>query len=90
VRFVCKPFEKLDKFRGVHVVTNPPYGVRIQDTGEDFHLRFKKLFDIFEDSRICLISPSNNLEGSLKVKALKKLRFQNSGIWTWFYIFDSK
>lgn len=90
IRFVCKPFEKLDKFKSVHVVTNPPYGMRIQDTGEDFHLKFKKLFDIFEDSRICLISPNNNLEESLKVKALKKLRFQNSGIWTWFYIFDSR
>ncbi|MCS7174722.1 MAG: RNA methyltransferase [Pseudothermotoga sp.] len=88
-KFLCKPLEKLGKFKNVHVVTNPPYGVRIRNSKENLHLTLKKLFDTFENSTVCLASPDGELEELFKTKASKKLRFQNSGIWTWFYIFNS-
>ncbi|MGB9789796.1 MAG: THUMP domain-containing class I SAM-dependent RNA methyltransferase [Thermotoga caldifontis] len=89
VRFLNKAFEELESFKNVHVVTNPPYGLRIKNVGEDFHSHLARLFDIFEDSTVCFLSPAADLERVFKRKASKKIKFQNSGVWTYFYIFES-
>ncbi|MDK2923824.1 MAG: putative N6-adenine-specific methylase [Pseudothermotoga sp.] len=87
VEFSCKRFEELEGFKNVHVITNPPYGIRLKEIDRNFLAKLAKLLDKFADSKICVLSPAD-LERILKIKASKKLRFQNSGIWTWYYIFE--
>lgn len=89
VEFDCKSFEELRKFDSVHVITNPPYGVRLKGVDKDLP-KLAMLLDKFVNSRICVLNPREDLEHILKIKASKKLKFQNSGIWTWYYIFEPK
>ncbi|WP_448535368.1 THUMP domain-containing class I SAM-dependent RNA methyltransferase [Pseudothermotoga sp.] len=88
VEFACKSFEELQRFDNVHVVTNPPYGVRLKGVDKDLLPKLAMLLNKFAHSMICVLSPREDLEHILKIKASKKLRFQNSGIWTWYYIFE--
>ncbi|ANQ53298.1 RNA methyltransferase [Thermosipho sp. 1063] len=69
-------------FDNVWVVTNPPYGERIK-TDVDFSLFLKK----FKNSKFYILSPDNQFEKFFGRRATKKIRFQNSGIWVWFYMF---
>lgn len=90
VKFACKFVEKLERFKNVHVVTNPPYGVRLKAKDEEFLSKLGRMLDIFEGSTVCVLTPKEDLERILRVKPTKKLKFQNSGIWTHFYIFESQ
>lgn len=89
VIFRCKSFDKLNPFTPgqAHVVTNPPFGMRMKEGDSHFYRDLSKLFYLFEDCRICLITPKENFEEIVKIRATKKFKFQNSGIWTWCYIF---
>jgi putative N6-adenine-specific DNA methylase len=75
-------FNNLKKFENCWVVTNPPYGERLKND-----INFSKLWDIFVDSKIYILSPDSNFERLVQKKARKKIRFQNSGIWVWLYMF---
>ncbi len=88
VRFEKKDFFKLKVFDSpVHVVTNPPYGLRTSEIDSEFYRKLTRLFKLFPDSRICLITPKENFEKLVGKEPQKKFRFQNSGLWTWCYIF---
>ncbi|AEH50947.1 rRNA (guanine-N(2)-)-methyltransferase [Pseudothermotoga thermarum DSM 5069] len=88
IRFEKKDFFKLDPFdQSVHVVTNPPYGLRIEGIDNKFYRNLARFFVVFPHSTICVITSKENLEKLFGKKPRKKFRFQNSGIWTWCYIF---
>jgi len=89
VIFKCKSFDKLSPFtpRQAHVVTNPPFGMRLKEGDSHFYKDLSRLFYLFENCRICLITPKENFEDMVKKRATKRFKFQNSGIWTWCYIF---
>ncbi len=82
-------FEDLKTFKGrFHVLTNPPFGIRLKEGDSKFYRNLPRLRELFLDSKVCLITPKEDLEKFFGEKAVKKFRFQNSGIWTWCYIFD--
>ncbi|HOJ88124.1 MAG TPA: THUMP domain-containing protein [Pseudothermotoga sp.] len=90
VVFECRSFESLEPFRNrkLHVVTNPPFGFRMKEANSEFYRKLARLTHTFLDSTVCLITPREDLEKFFNKKAKKKFRFQNSGIWTWCYIFE--
>jgi len=88
VRFHCSDFEKLPIFREkLHIVTNPPFGLRMREGNASFYRKLSKLRKIFPDARLCLITPREDLQKMISIKLQRKFRFQNSGLWTWCYIF---
>ncbi|ABR30057.1 RNA methyltransferase [Thermosipho melanesiensis] len=66
----------------VWIVTNPPYGERLS-----YNIDFSKFLKNFEDSKFYILFPNRNFEKMFGKKATKKIRFQNSGIWVWFYMY---
>lgn len=88
VSFECRHFEELQTLKDhVHVVTNPPFGLRLNEGNVRFYRNLSKLFTTFPNANVCVITPRSNLEKLLKHSAKRKFRFQNSGLWTWCYIF---
>ncbi len=82
-------FEDLKSFKDqFHVISNPPFGIRLKEGDSKFYRHLSKIINLFPNSKICLITPKEDLEKLFAVKAKKKFRFQNSGIWTWCYIFE--
>ncbi len=91
VRFEKRDFFQLQKFDdSVHIVTNPPYGYRITEVNNQFYRGLSRFFTTFPKSRICIITTKNNLEKFLGKRPEKKFKFQNSGLWTWCYIFENQ
>lgn len=88
ILFECRRFEELQPLKDhVHVVTNPPFGVRLDEGDAKFYRSLSKIFTTFPKANVCVITPRPNLEKLLKHRAKRKFRFQNSGLWTWCYIF---
>lgn len=89
VLFHTKAFEELKPFKEkFHVLTNPPFGIRLKEGNSRFYRHLSKIIDVFPNSKICLITPKEDLEKFFTNRASKKFKFQNSGIWTWCYIFE--
>lgn len=87
--FHTKAFEDLRPFKEKsYVLTNPPFGIRLKEGDSKFYRNLSKITDLFPNSKICLITPRQDLEKFFACKAKKKFKFQNSGIWTWCYIFE--
>lgn len=87
--FYAKAFEDLSPFRErFHVLTNPPFGIRLKEGDSKFYKSLSKMAELFPNSKICLITPRQDLERIFGCRAKKKFKFQNSGIWTWCYIFE--
>ncbi len=86
IKFECKDFEKLQTYNEeCYVISNLPYGIRLQEN--DILSKLPKLHSIFPKGKFYLLHPSEQLEKYFGRKADKKIRFQNSGIWTWLYMF---
>ncbi len=86
VRFYCEDFQKLQVYdEKCYVISNLPYGVRLEEN--EILNKISKLREIFPKGKFYLLHPSEQLEKYFGKKADKNLRFQNSGIWTWLYMF---
>lgn len=85
VELKCADFRNLPVFRDkAWIISNLPYGERLK---EDEILPFlPKLREKFQNSNFYLLHPSDKLEKFFG-KAQKKIRFQNSGIWTYLYMY---
>lgn len=83
--FRCSDFKDLTVFEDrTWVISNLPYGERLK--GEEILSFLPKLREKFPNSNFYLLHPSGELE-KLLGKASKKIRFQNSGIWTYLYMY---
>jgi len=83
IEFKVKNFEELlPNKEELYIITNPPYGERIKS-----NVDFSTIFQKFPKANVYILSPDNNFEKIVGKKATKKIRFQNSGIWVWYYMF---
>lgn len=82
INFHVSDFKNIKNMENAWVVTNPPYGERIKE-----EIDFSKLWDIFQNFKLYLLSPDSKFEKKVGKAAKKKIRFQNSGIWVWLYMY---
>jgi putative N6-adenine-specific DNA methylase len=83
IEIKVKRFEELlPNNEKLYIITNPPYGERIKSD-----IDFSTIFQKFPKANVYILSPDNNFEKKVGRKAKKKIRFQNSGIWVWYYMF---
>lgn len=85
VDFSCMDFRNLPAFsEKAWVISNLPYGERLKsvDVLKDIHILKKK----FPNGNFYFLHPDSNFE-KIFGKATKKIRFQNSGIWTYLYMY---
>ncbi|MFN6991876.1 MAG: class I SAM-dependent RNA methyltransferase [Fervidobacterium sp.] len=84
VHFKCIDFKKLPVItEECYVVSNLPYGERLDDNVlRDITILKEK----FPNGKFYLLHPSEKFEAYFG-KATKKFRFQNSGIWTYLYMY---
>ncbi|ODN31122.1 THUMP domain-containing class I SAM-dependent RNA methyltransferase [Fervidobacterium thailandense] len=84
VNFLCADFRGLPTVHEkVYVVSNLPYGQRLTD---DVLSYIDVLRKKFPNGFFYLLHPSGDFENYFG-KATKKFRFQNSGIWTYLYMY---
>lgn len=84
IEFKCIDFKKLESFREYsYVISNLPYGERLD---VDILKEIKILKQKFPNAKYYLLHPSEKFETYFG-KATKKFRFQNSGIWTYGYMY---
>ncbi|HOJ94638.1 MAG TPA: RNA methyltransferase, partial [Fervidobacterium nodosum] len=84
IDFKCTDFRKLPVFNEpAYVISNLPYGQRIE---VDILKEIKILREKFPKGKFYLIHPSEDFEKYFG-KATKKFKFQNSGIWTYLYMY---
>ncbi|MBO8161282.1 MAG: RNA methyltransferase [Thermosipho sp. (in: Bacteria)] len=83
VEFQNRDFNKLGRIdERCYIVTNPPYGERLKT-----NIDYSSIWNKFPNSNVYILSPDSNFEKKIGRRAKKKIRFQNSGIWVWFYMF---
>ncbi|MDN5324329.1 MAG: putative N6-adenine-specific methylase [Thermosipho sp. (in: thermotogales)] len=83
IEFKMKDFEDLQGNNNrLYIITNPPYGERIKS-----NIDFSKIFQKFPKANVYILSPDSKFEKKVGRKSTKKIRFQNSGIWVWYYMF---
>lgn len=84
VQFKCIDFKKLPTItEECYIVSNLPYGERLDDNVlRDINILKEK----FPNGKFYLLHPSEKFEAYFG-KATKKFRFQNSGIWTYLYMY---
>ncbi|SHH31224.1 THUMP domain-containing class I SAM-dependent RNA methyltransferase [Thermosipho atlanticus] len=81
--FQVRDFNNIEPIdRKVYIITNPPYGERLKSNVE-----LKDIWEKFPKANVYILSPDNKFEKKVGRKARKKIRFQNSGIWVWYYMF---
>lgn len=84
LEFRCIDFKKLEPFYEYsYVISNLPYGERLD---MDILTDIKLLRQKFSNAKYYLLHPSEKFEKYFG-KATKKFRFQNSGIWTYGYMY---
>ncbi len=85
IDFSCSDFRKLPTFdKKTWVISNLPYGERLKD--RDILKDILILREKFPNANFYLLHPDNDFEKKFG-KATKKVRFQNSGIWTYLYMY---
>ncbi len=84
IYFKCTDFRKLPVFNEpAYVISNFPYGQRIE---VDILKEISTLKEKFPKGKFYLVHPSEDFEKHFG-KATKKFKFQNSGIWTYLYMY---
>ncbi|QTA37312.1 RNA methyltransferase [Thermosipho ferrireducens] len=87
IRFFQSSFDNIPgRDDNVYIITNPPYGSRLQ-LEPGFIKRLNILWKKFPEAKIYILSPEKDFEKKLGIRATKKFRFQNSGLWIWYYMF---
>ena len=88
VKVFRENFKKVTAYKDFGIiVSNPPYGVRIEDTvWKDIHI----LFETFPNWSINLVSPYKNPQRFLKISPDKTIPFLNSGVRVYFLQFYKK
>lgn len=71
----------------IYFVSNLPYGIKEKDNIADTYQKMRYLLRAFPNGKFYFITPESKFEDYFGRKANKKFRFQNSGIWVWFYMF---
>jgi len=80
-----KDFQKLEgPFRGVTVVSNPPYGVRMGESAEALHALYENIGRFLKtkcpNSRACILLPDPDLQKDIWFKPTKYLMLDNGGL----------
>lgn len=84
IEFICTDFKKLKPVHdSAYVISNLPYGQRLDI---DILSEIRLLRQKFKDAKYYLLHPSDKFENYFG-KATKKFKFQNSGIWTYMYMY---
>ncbi|MFN3328657.1 MAG: RNA methyltransferase, partial [Fervidobacterium pennivorans] len=85
VEFSCLDFKDLPVFtEKAWVISNLPYGQRLDD-GKVIK-DIKVLREKFPNANFYLLHPDRDFE-KIFGKATKKIRFQNSGLWTYLFMY---
>ncbi|SDH60415.1 putative N6-adenine-specific DNA methylase [Fervidobacterium changbaicum] len=85
IKFSCTDFRDLATFNGkAWIISNLPYGERLDD--KNVIEGVKILREKFPNGNFYLLHADKDFE-KLFGKARKKIRFQNSGIWTYLFMY---
>uniref|UniRef100_A0A7V4NF75 RNA methyltransferase n=1 Tax=Fervidobacterium pennivorans TaxID=93466 RepID=A0A7V4NF75_FERPE len=85
VEFSCLDFRDLPVFtEKAWVISNLPYGQRLDD--ENVIRDIKILREKFPNANFYLLHPDKDFE-KIFGRATKKIRFQNSGLWTYLFMY---
>lgn len=74
----------------IYFISNLPYGINLPDNIQDTYKKMRHLPRSFPNGKFFFITSEANFEEYFGKKADKKFRFQNNGIWVWFYMFYSE
>lgn len=88
IHFEKKAMESLESSNDeIYFISNLPYGMKEKDNTKDTYKKMRHLLRAFPNGKFYFITPESNFEEYFGRKANKKFKFQNSGIWVWFYMF---
>ncbi len=85
IKLTQKDFNRLEgPFRDAVIITNPPYGVRLDEGGEPPHPLYRDFGHFLktkcESSRACVVIPDPSLEKDIWFKPEKRLELDNGGL----------
>lgn len=88
VHFEKKSMESLEKSDDlIYFISNLPYGINVEDNIKDTYRKMRYLSRAFPNAKFFFITPEEKFEEYFEKRANKKFKFQNSGIWVWYYLF---
>lgn len=88
IHFEKKAMESLESSNDeIYFISNLPYGIKENDNIKDTYKKMRHLLRAFPNGKFYFITPESKFEEYFGRKADKKFKFQNSGIWVWFYMF---